>query len=108
MAQVHYVFILQNLARVSSGGGGALGRTSSFGTKALLASKQIPQEPSAKFPLPAPKSQQSGKVSWRAKSDPADVLPGTKPAESKVLESQKSVSSMLGNRGSAGMPRISK
>ena len=60
--------------------------------KAMLASKQLPQEPSAKFPLPAPKAAQ-GKVSWRENApDPEGSLPAGKPAsQSKPIEPRRSM-----------------
>ncbi len=102
-----YADDLQNLSRVSSSGGSALGRQSSIVAKGPLAGKQLPHEPSAKFPVPVPKG---GKISWRKDADPSEALPGTKPAAGKVagLEAQKSVSASIGGRGKSGIPRVSK
>ena len=107
MQKLKAVMALQNLSRVSSSGGSSIvGRQSSFGAKALLASKRM-QEPSAKFPVPAPKTQQMTKVSARGQPDSSDLLPGAKPV-GKPLEGQKILSSSIGGRGKSGVPRISK
>ena len=102
----------QNLARVSSSSGSTLARKPSVGAaaKAMLASKQLAQEPSAKFPLPAAKASSGLKLSGRESSPDADgQAAGAKPAlEAKVSDAKKAAGMLSGGRSKAGGPRPSK
>lgn len=103
---------VQNLARVSSSGGSTLARKPSVGAaaKAMLASKQLAQEPSAKFPLPAARASSGLKLSGRENSpDATGQAGGPKPAlESKASDAKKAAGMLSGGRSKVGGPRPSK
>ena len=104
--------ILQNLLRVSSNGGSILARKPSIGAaaKAMLASKQLVQEPSAKFPLPAAKAPAGGKLSGREHGPDTDAAsPGARPAlDIKTSDAKKAAGVVPAGRSRVGVPRPSK
>lgn len=78
--------------------------------KAILASKQLVQEPSAKFPLPAAKVPAASKLSGREHSPDTDAAStGARPAlDPKKLDAKKAAAVVPAGRSRAGMPRPSK
>ncbi|KAK9847550.1 hypothetical protein WJX84_008780 [Apatococcus fuscideae] len=100
-----------NLARVSSSGGSILVRKPSVGAaaKAMLASKQMMQEPSAKFPLPAAKAPSGSKLSGHESGTDIDgQAPGSKPGLETKMSSVKKVAGLPAGRSRTGGPRPSR